>query len=197
VYRLKQEGQPAGEPMRLQAATAYFNDKLAEPLVLTTRRATLPARIGLGIEDDALRTAVRGLWEREVRFPLTVSFALRAAFRHMRLHVFRTPQGVHFVTPIPPTPLDPAHTVEGIHRILAFLQEHPGSGREDLAAALCPGLAADAPEVKAALAPLGWLIDKGHIIEFWNGMLGTPHGMRACHPEADGGNRGKADAQGT
>jgi hypothetical protein len=39
---------------------------------------------------------------------------------------------------------------------------------------LCPGETQDSPVALEALAPLRWLVEKGHVIEFFNGTLSVP-----------------------
>ena len=71
---------------------------------------------------------------------------------------------------------------EPIREVLNHLREHPGCTRRNLMEALRPGLAPDAPEIKSVLTPLAWLVERGHIIEFFNGTLSVPLGGRP--PEA-------------
>ena len=70
----------------------------------------------------------------------------------------------------------PADTVESIAEVLMFLKENPGSTRKHLLEILHPSLDPGSPEAKKALEPLGWLIERGHIIEFFNGTLSVPLG---------------------
>ena len=104
---------------------------------------------------------------------MTLMFALRPAFRHMRLHLFKVGNET-FVTAIQPKPMDLAHSVENIQKMLQLLREHPGWTRKELLEHMQPGLAAESTEAAELLKPLRWLIEKGHVIEFFNGTLSLP-----------------------
>ena len=106
-----------------------------------------------------------------------MSFAMRAAFRHMHLHLFKAGK-INFVTHIKPRPIKPEDTIESIAEVLVFLKENPGSTRKHLLEILHPSLDPASKEAKEALQPLGWLIERGHIIEFFNGTLSVPLGSR-------------------
>ena len=61
---------------------------------------------------------------------------------------------------------------------MSYLKEHPGASREMLLAFLSPGKTMDDDEVVHELSSLRWLIDKGHVIEFFDGSLAVPAGER-------------------
>lgn len=174
LYRRKQAGGEPGAPMKLSEAEALVLNDIAPTAVLDTRRVVLSATVARGIEDRSLMVAVRDAWQKENRFPLTLTLALRGAFRHRQLHIFKAGKGIDFVSSVQPVPLDPEHTVESIREVLNHLRERPGCTRKELVEALRPGLAADAPESKSVLTPLAWLVERGHIIEFFNGTLSVP-----------------------
>jgi hypothetical protein len=106
-----------------------------------------------------------------------MSFAMRAAFRHMHLHLFKAGK-INFVTHIKPNPVQPEETVENIAEVLLFLEEHPGSTRRHLLERLHPSLEPGSQEAREALQPLSWLIERGHIVEFFNGTLSLPLGRK-------------------
>ena len=174
LYRRKgADGEP-GTPMKLSEAESLLLREIVPTAVLDTRRAVLSAAVARAIEDPSLLCAVRDAWQKENRFPLTLTLALRGAFRHRHLQVFKAGRGIDFVSAVQPVPLDPEHVVEPIREVLNHLREHPGCTRKDLIEALRPGLAADAPEIKSVLTPLAWLVERGHIIEFFDGTLSVP-----------------------
>jgi len=180
VYRRKPaEGQEPGPEMTRAESVRWFRTSVAPTLMHEVRRTIIPATVALKLDDGPLADLVHRVWERERRFPLMISFALRAAFRHMHLHVFKAGQGIHFVSPCTPTPLNPEHVVDTIREVLLHLHEHPGLTRKELIEALRPGVAAGSPEAHAVISPLGWLVERGHIIEFFNGTLSVPLGPRA------------------
>jgi len=142
-----------------------------------THRAIVPSKIAQGLEDRDITHAIRSIWQKESRFPLSMSFAMRAAFRHMHLYLFKAGK-INFVTHIKPRPVKPEDTIENIAEVLVFLKENPGSTRQHLLEVLHPSLDPGSQEAKDALQPLGWLIERGHIIEFFNGTLSVPLGHR-------------------
>lgn len=174
VYKLKSD--PEAEPVDQKRAELEFSKKIPS-LYEVSNRAIVPAKVAQGLEDRNIVHAIRSVWSKESRFPLTMSFAMRAAFRHMHLHMFKAGK-VNFVTHIKPHPVRPEETVPNIAEVLMFLKENPGSTRQHLLEVLHPSVDPKSEEAKEALKPLGWLIERGHIIEFFNGTLSVPLGRR-------------------
>jgi hypothetical protein len=199
VYRRK-EPPPDTEPPELEYADAVreFREEVAGTLIRKTRKASVPAPVALHMEDGPLRTHVRRLWMEEERFPLKISFALRAAFKHMHLYVFKAGKGIHFVTRVAPGALDPEHVVAEIREVLLYLHDHPGSTRAELLEGLRPGTSMESDTAHEVLSPLSWLVERGHIIEFFNGTLSVPlqrHAPRPPKPRNRKGRRkGRKDA---
>ena len=174
VYKLK--GSEPPQTLKRAEAEAQFRAQALPGLLHRGRRFVVPARGTADWEDIRLRRAIREAWAHESRFPASLIFALRPAFRHMHLHLFKISGGATFTTSIRPHPIPAEHAVEPIREVLHFLQAHPGCTRQQLVEGLRPGLPTDAPEVAAVISPLRWLIDKGHLIEFFNGTLSLPVG---------------------
>lgn len=172
TYRLK--GVENAEPMNWVAAESHMARTIAPSLIQQSRRAAMPVSLCRQMEDRGLLRLAEEAWGRESRFPGNLVFALRGAFRGKHLRVFRA-RKTEFVTAIEPSPLDPDHVVEPIRAVLVFLREHPGCKREQLVEALRPGKAMDGAEAAEVLSPLGWLVEKGHIIEFFDGSMVAPH----------------------
>jgi hypothetical protein len=172
VYRLKDD--PESEPVDLRRAEMEFMEKVPT-LYESTLRAIIPAKVAQNLEDRDMTHAIRQVWSKESRFPLSMSFAMRAAFRHMHLYMFKAGK-INFVTHIKPHPIKPEKAIDKIAEVLRFLQDHPGSTRAHLLEVLYPSLDPESKEAKEALQPLGWLIERGHIIEFFNGTLSVPLG---------------------
>ena len=160
--------------MTLEEAKQYFLDHILPGLVRESKRAVMPATVAQRLDDPALRWAIRDAWQRENRFPLSLSLAMRPAFKHMRLHLFKVNRKQVFVTAVPPRPLDADAAIDSIQRELQFMQDHPGCTRQQLVDALCPGEPLDSPMIAEVVRNLRWLIDKGHVIEFYNGRLSLP-----------------------
>jgi hypothetical protein len=179
-YRLKEGTDEEREPMVLTNAERYMRTNVVPKSVVATKRAVVSEEIAHKIQDQDLKRALRDEWMNESRFPLKVSFALRAAFKHKHLHVFKAGKGkgVNFVTAVQPVPLDPERAIPAIHDVLSYLRENPGCTRQQMVQALRPDSDPASDEVKALLSPLYWLVDRGHIIEFFNGTLSVPLGRR-------------------
>lgn len=95
------------------------------------------------------------------------------------MHVFRAGKQMEFITATAPAPLAPESAIESISEVLRYLQEHPGCTRQLLVEGLRPGASTDEATARDILAPLGWMIERGHIIEFFNGTLSVPQSRAA------------------
>lgn len=181
VYRLKGKGTEGEEDLSWIDAQRHMRKAVAPAAVESSRRVALPEKIAHDVRDPAIRRMLREEWQQESRFPIHLAFALRAAFRHRGLHLFKTGgqgRGMNFVTAVKPVPLDPETAIPAIRDALLFMQAHPGCTRKDMVEALRPGAAPDSDEVKALLQPIHWLVEKGHVIEFFNGTLSVPMTLR-------------------
>jgi hypothetical protein len=174
VYTLK--SNPEAPELDRTKAEAEFRKEISSMYEIT-RRAVMPSSVAQSLEDRDITNAIRKAWSKESRFPLSTSFAMRAAFRHMHLHLFKAGK-INFVTHIKPRPVKPEKTVEKIAEVLRFLEAHPGSTRKHLLEVLHPSIDPASKEAAEALQPLGWLIERGHIIEYFNGTLSVPMGLR-------------------
>ena len=178
-YRLRIKGGERGEPMDRGAAEQMMLQEIGREKIVKSRRVTMSAVVARKMDDRALKLAVQDAWRRESRFPLMLAFALRGAFRHRRLSLFKagSGKGIRFATAIDPAYLEPAHAIESIREVLLYLHEHPGCTREELRKELRPDAAPGDDAAKEVLSPLGWLIERGHIIEFFDGRLSVPMGV--------------------
>jgi hypothetical protein len=172
IYRLK-EGDTDKEFSLVQAED-YVRNHIADAEIEEVSRAVLPSSLARKIKDYNLIRMVREAWQQESRFPISVAFALRAAFRHLHLHTFKAGKNINFITAVKPDPIAPDATVETIRLVLEFLADHPGSTRQQLVEGLRPGAGKDSAEANEILKPIRWLVEKGHIIEFFNGTLSVP-----------------------
>jgi len=84
VYKLKAD--PEAEPVDLNKAEAGFMKDIAS-MYEKTHRAVVPSKVAQGLEDRDIIHAIRQVWAKESHFPLSMSFAMRAAFRHMHLYL--------------------------------------------------------------------------------------------------------------
>ncbi len=157
-------------------AERYMREKVVEKTITNTRKAAISEAVAHDISDRSIKFALRDEWQRESRFPIKLSFALRAAFKHKQMYVFKAGKGkgINFVTAVQPIPLDPEHAIESIHDVLSYLTENPGCTKKQMVEALRPDADLASDEVKEFLQPLQWLVERGHIIEFFNGTLSVP-----------------------
>lgn len=172
VYRIKKDGENA-EELTSSQAEALLRTQMADKEIDQVKRAVIPATVARQLPSSPLLRLIRITWARESKFPLSLSLALRPAFRHMNLHLFKAGKNITFVTAIEPSPLDPARAIESVQMILTYLGENPGSGRKKMVDALT---AEKNDELLSAelLKQLTWLIDRGHVIEFFDGTLAVP-----------------------
>jgi len=176
VYRLKESSEEEPKPMTRTEAERYMRDEIADKSIARTKKAAISEAAAHEIHDRSIKRSLRDEWQHESRFPLKLSFALRAAFKHKHMYVFKAGKGrgMNFVTAVQPVPLDPEHAIPSIHDVLTYLRENPGCTKKQMAEALRPDCELDSDEVKELLQPLHWLVDRGHIIEFFNGTLSVP-----------------------
>ncbi|MEI6809675.1 MAG: hypothetical protein WCN95_13220, partial [bacterium] len=176
IYRLKNsDGTTAAEPMRWSAAVAYIAEQIAPSLVSEVRKANVPMGVAIKIGDQQLEPGFKNALMQETRAPRSMTLALRMAFRHMHLYVFRTSKWGDLVSAVSPCQMDWEHAVESIRRIYSYLSENPGSKPEAILAALQAGDPAGSTGNDEATKSLRWLVEKGHIIELFDGSLIVPH----------------------
>lgn len=174
VRRYRDRNDPPGEArLKRSEAEFLFTQKYTKDLLKQGQRFLVPGPRAPDLPDLELRRLAREAWTRENRFPMTLLFALRAAFKHMKLQLFKVGNET-FATAIAPKPLEAAHVVENIQKMIDLLREHPGWTRKELVEHMQPGLSSESPEAVELLSPLRWLVDKGHVIEFFNGTLSLP-----------------------
>lgn len=133
-----------------------------------------PAAVLRNIPNRRLADAIRLRLDEERRRSGSLFFALRGAFRHRGLHLFRAgdARGPEFVMGQAPVPLDTVHAVAEVRQIASHVASCPGCTRQTLVAALAPP--GDPAAQTQLLTRLNWLIEKGHLIEFFNGALALP-----------------------
>jgi len=184
-----EEKEDTREVFTEEQAGRHFQEEVLPKLIHTCRRAIVPAKVALNIPDPGLKREIRDAWQKESRFPLSLNFAMRPAFRHMRMHIFKVNKKDAFVTAVHPRPLDPGAAIETIRDEMTFLRDHPGCTRQEMVDGLRPGSDPNSPEVTEVLNNLRWLIDRGHVIEFYNGRLAVPTASRVGTGGSDRGPR--------
>ena len=161
------EGEPAAEPAPAPAferdqAEAAFRRDIMPQLKSQSKSSDMQLDQALKSTDLPYLFAVRDAIARERRFPASLFFALRGAFHHRKLSFFRAnePRGQEFVCAAKPTPLDTEHAIPELVAVVKYVEEHPLCSVGELP-----------PEMKGHL---GWLVEKGHIVQYFNGLLALP-----------------------
>ena len=153
---------PATPALERDQAEAEFRRNILPQLKSVSKSSDMPLDQALKSTDRPYLYAVRDAVARERRFPASLFFALRGAFHHRNLEFFRAnePRGQEFVCAAKPTPLDVEHAIPELGVVVKFVAEHPLCTVNDLPA-----------EMKGHL---GWLVEKGHIVQYFNGLLALP-----------------------
>jgi len=177
VYRLKEvpEGQEVQEMTQAQAR-AWMSESRLKSLLRESGRCMVPGPESKRFEDGPLRQAMLLAWQKENRFPFTLSLALRPAFRHMHLHLFKVNAKETYVTAVLPKPVDLETAPEIVCEIIAYLEAHPGKTRQQVLEGLRVGVDPESSEAAEVLLHMGNLIANGGIIEFFNATLALPRG---------------------
>ena len=156
-------------------AEARFLEKYLSGMVRKTRRAIFSAALKNQLTDSIFHRAIEGAYRREIESLHSITFALRPALKHMGFRLFKAGSPGHvFVTAVEPRLLPRSAVIEEIGEVFDYLQNNPGHTREQMIAELRPGKEMNDPEVANVLSPLRWLIERGHVIEFFDGTLAMP-----------------------
>ncbi len=188
VYRLKQAGgaaadgeEPAPNPaLDREQAEGEFRRLMLPAMKDVQKTVSMPADVALKTTDRALLFACRDALAGERRFPKSLVFSLRGAFHHRNLNFFRAndPRGPEFVCAAKPAPLDRDHAIPELVEIVKFVEEHSPCSVAQLSA--------------EQRHQLEWLVEKGHLVRYFNGMLALP----GAHPKFRGGQpRAAADPE--
>jgi hypothetical protein len=167
------EPAPKAPPMERDIAELVFLREILPGQIANVRHLICTAAVGMQTSSRPLYYALKDMLNRERRFPASLFFALRGAFRHRKLHLFRVndPKGQDFVMLKTPVVLDPAHTVQTLRDVLAFVSEHPACTKVEMVTAIA---GSEEEKVKETLVQLAWLVERGHVVEFYNDVLSAP-----------------------
>lgn len=167
------EPEPKAPAMERETAELVFLREILPAQIAAVRHLLCTASVAMQTLSKPLYYALKDTLTRERRFPASLFFALRGAFRHRSLHLFRVndAKGQDFVMLKPAVPLDPAHAVQALRDVLTFVNEHPACTKAELATALAAG---DEAKLKETLVQLAWLVEKGHVVQFYNDVLSGP-----------------------
>ncbi len=167
------EPAPKAPPMERDVAELVFMREILPEQISSVRHLICTAAVGMQTPSRPLYFALKDTLNRERRFPASLFFALRGAFRHRKLHLFRVndPKGQDFVSLKPGVSLEPAHTVQTLRDVLIYVNDHPACTKVEMVTALAGG---DETKIKETLVQLAWLVEKGHVIAFYNDVLSAP-----------------------
>lgn len=159
--------------MDKSAAEGIFEREILPAQILSQKPLICPTAAARRTPSRLLLESFRETMNREARFPASLFFALRGAFRHRSLHLFRVNQerGPEFVMVREPVALDATHVVSDLRQVLIYINEHPGCTRQELLDSLAGG---DAAQGLRLATQLNTLVEKAHVIEFYNGVLCPP-----------------------
>lgn len=174
---------PKGPAMTKAEAQDWMRNRVRN-LLRESPRCMLPGTMSRSVEDPSLRHAISWARGRETRFPITLTLALRPAFRHMGMHLFKINARETYVTAVAPVPVDLANAPDIVKEIVAFLEANPAATRQTLLEGLRPGADAESKEVQDLLRHLDNLVANGNVIAFHNSTLGLPR-AQAEKPKAE------------
>ena len=177
VYRRKGEETAVDR----EAAEAEFRRSILPGLILSAKSIDMTAEAAMKSPCRPLVYACRDALAKERRFPASLFYALRGAFHHRKLKFFRAndPRGPEFVVAQDFSPLDVEHVIPELATLVKFVEEHPCITQVETVQMLSQGDAAKAEETKKTLA---WLIEKGHLVGYFNGVLAIPAQNPKYHP---------------
>jgi hypothetical protein len=167
------EPAPKAPAMERDVAELVFLREILPEQIANVRHLICTAAVGMQTSSRSLYYALKDMLLRERRFPASLFFALRGAFRHRKLHLFRVndPKGQDFVMLKMPVALDPSHTVQALRDVLTYVNDHPACTKAEMVSAIADG---DEEKIKETLVQLVWLVERGHVVEFYNDVLSGP-----------------------
>ena len=167
------EPPPKAPALTREVAELVFMREIVPAQLTSAKHLICTAGVATQTSSRPLGMMLRDMLSRERRFPASLFFALRGAFRHRKLYLFRTndPKGIDFVMLKTPSVLDATHTVKILQDILTHVEAHPACTKVELVTALG---GAEEVKRKEVLIQLAWLVERGHVIEFYNDVLSIP-----------------------
>ncbi len=183
VYRLKDEAvtvnpetneEQKAPAVEREAAEMRFKREILDKQVASVKHFVCTVSVAKKTPSPQLYAMLRTAVQKERRFPASLFYALRGAFRHRKFNLFRVieSKGQEFVSIRTYAKLDAEHAVADLQNAIKYVEANPCCSRHDLMAALAQDAA---PERAQAIAQeVAWLFEKGHLIEYYNGLLAVP-----------------------
>ena len=167
------EPAPKAPSFAREVAELVFLREVVPEQLASVKHLICTAGVATQTSSRPLAMMLRDALTRERRFPASLFFALRGAFRHRKLCLFRAnePKGIDFAMLKTPTVLDTTHTVKILQDILTHVETNSACTKADLVSALG---GTEEEKRKEVLIQLAWLVERGHIIEFYNDVLSVP-----------------------
>ncbi len=155
-------------------AEAIFRRDILPTAITSATHVCLPVSLAQTSPSLPLRLLLKYTLRDEHRYPRSLFFALRGAFRHRKFTLFRgnEPRGPEFVANMVPTPFTAEHAVRELKTALEYVAAHPLCTRTELLAALKAELAD--MDIAIVARQIAFLFQKGHIVEYYNGVLALP-----------------------
>lgn len=155
-------------------AEAIFRREILPTQIASAKHVCLPVSLAQTSPSKPLVYLLNNTLTAEQRSPRSLFYALRGAFRHRKFALFRAndPRGPEFVANMTPSPFTAEHMVRELAAALQYVTDHPLCTRSELLAALKVELA-DMDHTLVA-RQIAFLFQKGHIVEYYNGVLALP-----------------------
>ncbi|MBP5787214.1 MAG: hypothetical protein J6Y19_05315, partial [Kiritimatiellae bacterium] len=182
--------KPEAPAMSRKEAQAWMKDNVAGRMLRESGKCMVPGVQGRSWDDPGLRSAVDSARFREKKFPFTMTLALRPAFRHMGLHLFKLKGNETYVSPIAPKALEAG--ADELDQSIAKRAAEGEFTRKTLLEDMRPGVAFDSAEATEFLTHLERMVSGGSLVELHTGVLAVPRAAAA--PAAGGKPEEKADA---
>jgi hypothetical protein len=155
-------------------AEAIFRRDILPSMVASAKHVVAPVSVAQTSTSLPLTLLLKHTLRDEQRYPRSLFFALRGAFRHRKFSLFRgnDARGPEFVANMTPTPFTAEHVVRELAEALKYVSEHPLCTRAELMSALRETLAD--MDINTVARQIAFLFSKGHIVEYYNGVLAMP-----------------------
>lgn len=178
VFRTTQETEPV-EFKTVPEVEAHFRQTYLAKEIRSGRTLEMSGIASRDIADRDIREAVREAWEKERTFPAQIVNQIRPHFTDAGLHIWKHRKRILFVSTVRPVRFNTeARNISGhIADILNIVETVPKCTRAEISNRLLKPHESEEnfPKIKAALAAdLHWLIQSGHVIEFYDGILDLP-----------------------
>lgn len=145
-----------------EQAEAEFKRNFLPLLIVEPKVLMVTADVAAVSPCKPLAQAVRHAIENERRSPYNMCYALRGAFRHRAMNLFRVndAKGQEFVSNIEYKPFDAEHAIDELKAASAFVDENPCCDKSEFP-----------PEDADFEKHLNWLASTGHVVAFSNGVF--------------------------